>query len=293
MGLLLVWKFGERYLGDQEHQARVEIFILLLLSGLAGLNFQVLSGYDAQHTHFWNRLILPVAFFLCGCWLLSAIENPKRHRLRVFDGAALGILVCILLNSGVRQVCVGARIAGQQRASRPELELLMWVRSNLPVGSVIGTVDPDLILMIPAVGPNFTYVPAGLRSLTPTSEIVDRYYELASLLGLSTPEVESITTSAVHHSQDSQLLWVLMGMELWNTGRTPRTFSEGYRQYGHEQAQVDRLRRLDYVVSRPGMPIPAGIAENFIHAQVLHVNQRYQLIGLRDQIMQYSTVRSH
>lgn len=139
----------------REPQARMGIFILL--AGVAGLNFQVLSGYDAQYMHFWNRLILPVAFFLCGCWLLSAAESQRRGPLRAFNGAALVILIFILLNAGARQMYVGARIAEQQHASRPESELLMWARSHLPFGSVIGTVDPDLILMIPAMGPNFTY----------------------------------------------------------------------------------------------------------------------------------------
>lgn len=277
LGLLLVWKFGERFLGDQGHQARIVIFILVLLSGLAGLNFQVLSGYDAQHPHFWNRLILPVAFFLFGCWLLSAAENLRRHQ-RLFHGAALGILICIVLNAGARQVYAGARIAELQPASGPESELLMWVRSNLPVGSVIGTVDPDLILMIPAMGPNFTYVPTGLRSLTPSSEIVDRYYELASVLGLSAAEVEAIATSPAHATSPAAALRPQLLLVLSYVG-TPRTFLEGYRRYRQEPG--GRGRRLDYVVSNPGIPIPAGIAEHFIHAQILHVNQHYQIIGLR------------
>jgi hypothetical protein len=276
LGVLLVWKFGERLFGGKAHQGRIAMFIVILLSGLAALNFQVLSGYDAQHPHFWNRLIFPVAFFLFGCWLLSAAESLTRHR-RLFDSAALVILVCILLNAGARQVYAGTRIAEHQHASDSENELLIWARSNLPPESVVGTVDPDLILMIPAMGPNFTYVPTGLRSLTSGSEIVDRYYELASLLGLSAAEVESIAKSPAHATSRyvrlSQLLLVL------SYAGTPQTFSEGYRRYRPEQGVQGR--RLDYVVSNPGIPIPAGIAGHFIHARVLHVNQHYQLIGLR------------
>lgn len=271
-GLLLFWKFGGRLFRGQEHQARIGMFVLVLLAGLLGLNFQVLSGYDAQHSHFWNRLILPVAFFLCGGWLLSVAESVTRDRRRAFHAAAVVILVCILLNAGARQAYVGTRIAGEQRASRPESELLMWARSNLPPGSVVGAVDPDLLLMIPAMGPNFTYVPSGLRSLTPTDEIVDRYYELASLLGLPAAEVEAIAASP-GHVQASQLLAVL------GCAGTPPMFSKGYLRY--RQKQAARARRLDYVVSDPGKPIPARIAEQFVKARVLHINQRYQLISLR------------
>lgn len=272
VGILLVWKFGERFLGNQQPQTRIAIFMLVLLAGLAGMNFQVLSGYDAQHSHFWNRLVLPVAFFLVGCWLLSVVESLRRNRMRVVNVAALGILTCILLAAGARQVYVGAQIAEHQRASLPEIELLQWVRSNVPAGSVIGTVDPELILMIPAMGPNFTYVPTGLRSLTPTSEIIDRYYEIAALLGLSVSQVESIAMSP-GHVHPSQLLLVL------SYGRTPRTFSEDYGRRRNEQ--VDRMRRLDYVVSSPGMTLSPGIAEHSTRARVVHVNERYQLICLR------------
>ena len=238
-----------------------------------------------------------MAFFLCGCWLLSAAESQRWHRPRVLKGVALAILICILLNAGIRQVCVGARIAELQRATRPEIELLKWAQSNLPVGSVIGTVDPDLMLMIPVMGANFTYVPPGLRSLTPTDEIIDRYYQLASLLGLSKEEVEAIATPSSHNSRDSQLLWVLrvyveavstpqsngsgdsqiLGMSRY--GETRQTFSKGYRQY--QGVPVDRQRRLDYVVSSAGTPIPAGITQRFFHAHTLYVNQQYQLIALR------------
>jgi len=41
VGLFLVWKFGERWLEGQEYQSRIGMFSVILLAGLAGLNFQV------------------------------------------------------------------------------------------------------------------------------------------------------------------------------------------------------------------------------------------------------------
>jgi hypothetical protein len=273
VGLFLVVLFGKRFHKNREAHIRIEIFILLLLSGLAGLNFQVLTGYDAQHTHYWNRLILPVACFLLGCWFLSAAESLVSNRQRVLNTAAIAVVVCILLNAGIRQVCVGARIAAQQHASRPELELLGWVRTNIPEESVIGSVDPDLILLIPAIGPNFNYVPTGLRSLTATAEIVDRYYELAAFLGLSKAEIESVAIIPYHHSTNSQLLLVLGDAE------APQSFSDGYDPY--RQGGLNGRRRLDYIVLASGEPLPSRITRNFLHARVVHSNSQYQLVALR------------
>ena len=298
VGLILLWKLGKRPFWKQVVQIRVEIFMLLLLSGLAGLNFQVFSGFDAlHHGHFWRRVILPVIFFLSGCLLLSATEK-RWNRPRILNGVLVGIIICILVNAAVRQVAAGIRIAEWQRASRAEIELLKWIRSNLPAGSVIGTVDPDLILLIPAISANYTYVPAGLRSLTPTGEIIHRYYELASLLGLSADQIDSIASASAHQTTDSQLLLVLRvhgdskGLPqlhdnedlqlVWleRYDETRRTFSEGYRQY--QQLHVgDGGRRLDYVVSSAGVPIPTEIVRRFVHARILHRNGQYQLIALR------------
>jgi hypothetical protein len=296
LGLLLFWSFGKRLLAQQEHQTRVGIFVLLLLSGLAGLNFQILSGYDAQHGHFWNRLILPVAFFLCGCSLLMVAER-RWNRQRLLKILVVGTLILVAFNAGIRQLFVGVHISEPQRASRPEIELLKWAQSNVPTGSVIGTVDPNLILLIPAISANFTYVPSGLRSLTPTAEIVKRYYELASLLDLSPQEVESLALTPSHDSKDAQLFLVLRAGDIKSvTSSTisqntksdlswaryvyaPRTFAEGYSRF--LQTPNTRGHRLDYLVSRSDTSIPLSIKAEFIHAKVVHANERYQLIDLR------------
>src|SRR5262249_18535661 len=56
-GSFFVWKIGEQMIVGHEHSVRMLLLVLLLLAGLAGLNFQMLSGYDAAHDkHFWNRL---------------------------------------------------------------------------------------------------------------------------------------------------------------------------------------------------------------------------------------------
>lgn len=271
-GFALAWKFGKRLFTASEQNARIGMFMVLLLSGLAGLNLQVISGYDAQHSHFWSRLIFPTAFFLCGCWLFSVVENLRGYPQLTLSRCALIALICIIGNSGARQIVVGLREAQQQRETRPEIELMTWVRSNLPGGIVVGTVDPDLILMIPALTLCFTYVPAGIRSLTPTHEILSRYYYLASILGLSVWQVESMAASP-GHVQPSQLLLAL------GYSGTPQTFSEGYLRY--EPGAVDLQNRLDYIISTPAPKIPANIAERFVHARILHTNDQYQIIGLR------------
>jgi hypothetical protein len=259
LGLLLAWKFGEPLLARQEHKIRLMILILLLLAGLAGLNVQILSGYDAAHAkHFWNRLIQPVGFFLAGCGLFHMVE---RHKLRRLDHVAAGVLVIVLLNAGARQLYAGSQIAEQQEAAGPEVELLTWIGSHVPGESVIGTVDFQLGLLIPVMGPNFSYVPTEKRTLTPTDEILNRCHELALLLAASPDDF---------YRQDLVC------------GGTPRSFFEEQSLYsqtrGHRNGRP--AYKLDYVVDRSGRPVPPLIAASFPQSAILHVNQEYQLIQL-------------
>jgi hypothetical protein len=261
VGVLLIWKFGEPLLAGQERNTRIVLLILLLLAGVAGLNFQILSGYDAQHeTHFWNRLIQPVGFFLAGCCLLTIVE---RWRLRRMDYIAAGVFVLILLNSGVRQLYAGNQIAEEQRASRPEVELLAWIRSHVPGGSVLGTLNFELVALIPAMGPNFSYLPMEKRTLTPPDEIVERCYELAFLLTASPDDFYR---------------------QRFACGGIPRSFSEEYALYSqtHGGPSGRPAYKLDYVVDRSGRPVPPRVAVSFPQSAIVHVNQRYQLIQLAE-----------
>ena len=262
VGSLLVWKFGEHLLTGQEHSVRILLLVLLLLAGLAGLNFQILSGYDAAHDkHFWNRLIQPVGFFLAGCWLLGPVE--KRQNLRWRDHFAAGLLIVVLLNAGARQLYVGGQIAEQQRASRPEIELLAWIRSHVPGGSVIGTVNFEIVALIPAMGPNFSYLPMEMRTVTPAGEILDRCYDLAVLVAASPDE---------YYRQRFACVGI------------PRSFFEASALYSqtHGGPSGKPAYKLDYVVDRSGKPVPPRVAASFPRSTIVHVNQQYQLIQLAE-----------
>jgi hypothetical protein len=263
VGSLLVWKFGEHLLTGQEHSVRILLLLLLLLAGLACLNFQILSGYDAAHDkHFWNRLIQPVGFFLAGCWLVDRVEK-RQQNLPWLGRIAAGLLIVVLLNAGARQLYVGGQIAGKQRASRPEIELLAWIRSHVPGGSVIGALNFEIVALIPAMGPNFSYLPMEMRTVTPTGEILDRCYDLALLVAASPDEFYR---------------------QRFACAGKQRPFSEAYARYSqsHGGPSGRPAYKLDYVVDRSGKTLPPRVAASFPQSSIVHVNQRYQLIQLAE-----------
>jgi hypothetical protein len=249
---------------------RVFLLTVLLVAGLGGLNFQVLAGYDAQHEHFWNRLILPLAFFLGCLAVLSSLEARASRYARLYRPVLAAAFLCILSNAAARQMYVGLRVAPIQRASDPKLTLLRWVRSQLPPEQVIGSLEPEFIQAIPAISPEFTYVPSGLRSLTSTGEIVQRYYELAKLIGLSAQEFDALV--AIRNHLGESRLGVILGL-----GGHTEWFTRGYSSY---LLANDSHRRLDYVILPSERGMPPNLMRQFPAAKVVYCNAGYEVISV-------------
>jgi hypothetical protein len=71
------------------------------------------------------------------------------------------------------------------------MDVLIWVRSRLPPGSVIGSNDGSLLMLIPAVAGTWTFVPFGDRSMASNEEILTRYLLVCRLEGRTWYETET------------------------------------------------------------------------------------------------------
>jgi len=122
-------------------------------------------------------------------------------------------------------------------------------------------VNFEIVALIPVMGPNFSYLPMEMRTVTPAGEILDRCYDLAVLVAASPDEFFRQRFACV--------------------GK-PRSFSEAYTLYSqtHGGPSGRPAYKLDYVVDRSGKPVPPRIAASFPQSAIVHVNQRYQLIQL-------------
>ncbi len=260
----LLAKFGA---GFSSKQPVYFILTLLVAGALWGMNAQILTGFETQRWHFWKRLALPLCFFVLSS-LTASVVDLRKHRL--ITGV---LLVLLILNTAARLCVAGMRIAPHQKASAPAQMLFAWVRSHISPGVVIGTIDPELILYIPALTNDYTYVPSGLRSLTSTAEIVDRFDELACSLHLSADDVARETAIPNHLAHSTELLQVL---GLSYTG-DPRAFEWFVKQYRSYLLRCKRpSRRLDYVI------VGAGSTANARFKQV-YANSDYRLLQVRSQ----------
>lgn len=287
---------GRRFLNAEP---RYVVLVFLIIGGVWGVNSQIVSGYNAQHWHFWKRLVKPAEFLLFACVAGRLAEQFWMRRGRKLQTLAVALIVCVVLNAAARQCYSAAQIAPVQRATNPRIEILSWARQHLSTGHVLGTLDPDLILLIPALTADYTYAPSGLRSLTPTDEIVARYYELAAWLDTSDADLMRIMRAPRHYEpSQAQLLFALRlydgSKTNWSAGQAVSSsamrpidnsvlsaaFLEQYRRFRAVHPSPRLRGRLDDLILPAQASLPSNVAPAFPRARIVHTNSEFALIEL-------------
>ena len=233
---------------------RITLSVLLAVStGAAiGLNFQLVTGFDAQHVHFYHRVLQPVIMFIVLLSIASAACATQRLRRDALIIATVAI--CMLLPVAVlRQVKVAINTATYHRNSNADMDALLWLRSRIPPDTVVGSTDGDVLTLIPGITGTWTFVPVGDLSMATSTEILLRYLVLCRLEGRDWRDVESNLTS----NRGFGSLSFIFTLQL--------KFSDESIQFAQslwnnlDTAAELRTRRLDYVISKrkeglPGIP---------------------------------------
>ncbi len=253
------------------------VFTLLVAGSLFGMNLQILSGYETQRWHFWKRLALPVFFFVVASAVARRGEESSEEKIASRRKFAQSLLALLILETAARLAYAGVLTAPYHRASNPDIAMLTWVRSHLPDNQVIGTADPKLILLIPALTADYTYVPSGLRSLTSTENIVSRYFEIACLLSFSRADVAREAAIPNHLSHSTELLQVL-GLSYTGDHGVYQWFLNQYRT--QRTCEAPRWR-LDYLAVPAEAFAEATGRKRFPDASVVYRNSAWELLDVR------------
>ncbi len=253
------------------------VLTLLIAGSLFGMNLQILSGYETQAWHFWKRLALPIFFFVLASALAHRVEESFADRNATVRKFAQVLLTFLILETAARLAYAGVLTAPYHRSSNPDVAMLLWTRSHLPDNQVIGSADPKLILLIPALTADYTYVPSGLRSLTSTGDIVNRYFKIACLLGLSSADVAREAAVPNHLGHSAELMQVL-GLSYTGDQAVYQWF---VNQYKPQNTCGAPRWRLDYLAVPAGTPAEAAAEARFHAARIVYRNSAWELLDVR------------
>lgn len=182
LGVPVIWL----YVRTRMHPL-VIVLAFVMVGGALGLNVQVLTGYDAQHwSHFTNRIIQPLFFFLCGAAVLQCL--PKKPHWRWL----CVVTTLALVSLGVyRQVSVAGNIAEAHDRYQNSVRMLESLPGRMGTASVVGSSDPQVITLLPAITTLWNFVPLGVRTLASNDEILRRFLLIRKLEGATLSDVHA------------------------------------------------------------------------------------------------------
>jgi hypothetical protein len=240
----------------------ISTLLAVAAGGAVGINFQLLTGYNAQHGHFLNRVILPVTVYAAGLMVLSlpAVRTGPRSLTVALPGL---LIVGLLTMASARQIETGRNTAQYQRLSNPDMAVLMWLREHVPADSVLGSTDRDLLTLIPGITGMWTFVPLGDRSMASTQEILTRYLMLARLQGQSWTDVEGALTSEGYSASLAGLAAGLSYALVLDEHRlSPGNLAQARSIWDHLELPRDfQNRRMDYLITKNATlpPLPDSL----------------------------------
>lgn len=263
-GLLLIFfcifcKFRVR--AQSEEDVLLQVSLLAAIAGAAfGLNFHLLTGFDAQRFHFYNRALQPLITYTAGLLMLGYEPAKKKLTGRAVLALTSTAMVLLIAAACLRQIEVGRNTAQLQRQSDPKMDALTWLRSHEPTtGLVVGSTDRDLLTLIPGITGTWTFVPLGDRSMAPNLEILTRYLMLCRLEDRSWSDVENELTSDEKFTPNISHLSYALVME---RKLTPPQLETVRTVWDHlDLAREFRSRRLDYFITRNSQiaTVPFGV----------------------------------
>lgn len=275
--LLVAWLAARSHaVGPGPAWLLLSILAAVVTGGVFGLNFQVLTGFDAQHDHFFNRLLQPLGlFFISLAAFASLRESRWRSHVRTLAILAVPVVAVLLGMAVYRQVEVGLRTASLHRLSDSRMSTLLWIRRHVDREAVVGTSDDRLYTLLPAVTGHWTFVPIAIRSLASTREILLRYLLVSWLEGKdweetlraltedrAPPYFTSVVTNVLIREERISPQSLAMAQSLWNTLDAERELAS---------------RKLDYLVVAARRP-PAGMRVS--RAAVVYENRDWRVLKL-------------
>ncbi|MBY0371716.1 hypothetical protein K2X33_13610 [bacterium] len=278
VGIFLFWIYRHRRslhapVWDKHTAVLFWIYALLAGAGL-GMSFHFLSGYDAQHTHFLNRLAQPLLALLAliafwRCW-------PER-----LQGKIGRLVLCLAAFLGaaalVRQTAVAIQTHADHRSDSDEQALGKWLEANAQ-GSVVATTDSQLALLLPALASHWLFVPVADRSLASTPEALLRYVTVSKLEGRTEEEMWERLTK---RGPDDSRLWLHTSYVLAQQPHlSPQNQAEAHRLWKEtDPEEALKTRRLDYVIVEASQTAES-LTKHFPKAKEVYSNAHWRAIAV-------------
>lgn len=172
---------------------------LVLVAGVICLSFQGMVGRDIGAGYWLERMIKPWAVIVAS--FLVARMGRESFRVHLLPRAAV-IATAILLASGLmtqsRYALFTYPVA---RLPYDFSQAFAWLNRHSKVDDVVLTASLEMNCLLPAYTHNDLFIANAFHTLTPTTEILDRFLVGFRILGVDPGEVETILQDSSYHER--------------------------------------------------------------------------------------------
>lgn len=179
---LFVW-LGMRKPWEDVRRSQIWLLTAVITGAFVLANLHVLTGYNAQHEHAFNRIIQPLAVILLACALPLPAWPWRKWLLHA-------VSLCIISLGAVRQVHVAAH-----HCSFTQQPALFAALKKEGAEIVVGTLDESIRGLLPTLTPHWSFVPIGFRTLATNEEVLARFVVVAKMGGVSHDEARELLVS--------------------------------------------------------------------------------------------------
>lgn len=176
--LYLAWKLLARLPDKGDSQGDSSGIVMLVLGcaaagGVAGMNMQVLTGFDLQaESHFPHMVIQPMLVLMVLVLALAAVSRLRLQTARSWAAAGFLLLFAVC---AANQTEAAINSAPLHRVVPSERALFQWLNHNTRPGDVVATTSLELALYMPVYSQDYTLMVEGSRTSASDQEILDRY----------------------------------------------------------------------------------------------------------------------
>lgn len=168
-----------RYSFRNEFKIYLRCFYYFLISGIFFLNIQIITGYNVQSYH-WNLTILAPVSLLAALLLLNESINQKKIPA-VFSVLISASMLFFSLYNGY---LYAKHKSAKMRIDTPTIELISYLKEEIPQNAVVATLDPRLNMLLPAYTKSDQFLPSVHYTMASTDEIYLRILSLANVLNI-------------------------------------------------------------------------------------------------------------
>lgn len=259
---LITWAVWQRINRNLNSNAAVDskatflVILFCVLGGLAGMNMQLVTGFNVQETHHFPHMILQPLVVLMICILTASSLTKVRPRISFAAFAA------IYLACAAAQVEGAASTASVHRFAESDKSLFAWLNGNSETGAVVATTDLSLATVLPLYTHDGTLLANGSRTSATNQELMERFLLANKLVQAPDSAVRSelsqgieIASPAMQMTYSAFLYETAPQRDPAHARLTPEAVDQAVQEYKTIDLAYELLHlRVDYVWLSNGTP---------------------------------------